>query len=182
EYPPFPYTTLFRSVLPNMDNFRRLAEKQISNTKPLSVDVKADMSHFERDMERKTRKRSTTVNVVADTKRFYNHLKKATSLAPSGKVAVEAVPTNVKVPEDPKLQLKINGSAALEQLSQFTNNLVKESRNCQVNTHSLAGTGTAPTVPKTSVTQVCTDGGFLTPPATIRQVDAGLGKRARAKV
>ena len=33
-------------VLPNMDNFRRLAEKQISNTKPLSVDVEADMNHF----------------------------------------------------------------------------------------------------------------------------------------
>ena len=77
-------------VLPNMDNFRRLAEKQISNTKPLSVDVEADMGHFERDMARKTRSRSATVNVVADTKRFYKNLKKATSLAPSIKVAVDA--------------------------------------------------------------------------------------------
>src|SRR5699024_10720155 len=169
-------------VLPNMDNFRRLAEKQISNTKPLSVDVEADMSHFERDMERKTRKRSTTVNVVAYTQRFYNHLKKATSLAPSVKVAVEAVPTNFKVPEVPDLQLKINDSAALKQLSQFSNKLVKESRKWQVNAPSLGVTGKAPNVPKTSVNQVFSEDDFLKPLAIIKQIHAELGKRARAKV
>ena len=169
-------------VLPNMDNFRRLAEKQISNTKPLSVDVEADMNHFERDMERKTRKRSTTVNVVADTKRFYNHLKKATSLAPSVKVAVEAVPTNFKVPEVPDLQLKINDSAALKQLSQFSNKLVKESRKWQVNAPSLGVTGKAPNVPKTSVNQVFSEDDFLKPLAIIKQIHAELGKRARARV
>lgn len=169
-------------VLPNMDNFRRLAEKQISNTKPLSVDVEADMNHFERDMARKTRKRSTTVNVVADTKRFYTNLKKATSLAPSVKVAVEAVPTNFKVPEVPDLQLKINDSAAMKQLSQFSDKLVKESRKWQINTPSLGVTGKAPNVPKTSVNQVFSEDDFLKPLAIIKQIHAELGKRARARV
>lgn len=169
-------------VLPNMDNFRRLAEKQISNTKPLSVDVEADMGHFERDMERKTRKRSATVNVVADTKRFYQNLKKATSLAPSVKIAVEAVPTNIKAPEVPDLQLKINDSAALKQLSQFSNKLAKESRKWQINTPSLGVTGKAPNVPKSNINQVFSEDDFLKPLAIIKQIHAELGKRAKAKV
>lgn len=169
-------------VLPNMDNFRRLAEKQISNTKPLSVDVEADMGHFERDMARKTRSRSATVNVVADTKRFYKNLKKATSLAPSIKVAVDAVPTNIKAPEVPDLELKINDSAALKQLSQFSDKLVKESRKWQINTPSLGVTDKAPNIPKSGINQVFSEDDFLKPLAIIKQIHAELGKRAKARV
>lgn len=169
-------------VLPNMDNFRKLAEKQIGNTKPLSVEVEADMDHFERDMERKTRKRSTTVNVVADTKRFYTHLKKATSLAPSVKVAIQAVPKNFKVPEVPDLDLKINDSIALKQFDQFSDKLAKKSRKWQINTPSLGVTGSAPNIPKMGANQVFSDDDFLKPLAIIKQIHAELGKRVRAKV
>lgn len=169
-------------VLPNMDNFRKLAEKQIGNTKPLSVEVEADMDHFERDMERKTRQRSTTVNVVADTKRFFTHLKKATNLAPSVKVAIEAAPKNFKVPEVPDLDMKINDSAALKQFDQFSEKLIKKSRKWQINIPSLGVTGSAPNIPKMDTSQVFSDEDFLKPLAIIKEIHAELGKRAKVRV